>query len=140
MPLIDVESEATPWCTLRAFNSMEQAMKVVTSLMLAAAVAVSAPVAAQQANPHAGHAAHAAPAAKGGKVLYTGEVKRVNADASRVTLAHGPLSEFDMPAMTMAFTVKDAKQIAGLKEGDKVRFTAESTGDAYVITRIESAK
>lgn len=115
-------------------------MKFMTSLVLAVAAAVSLPAVAQQANPHAGHAAHAGPAAKGGKVLYEGEVKRVNAEAKRITLAHGPLTEFDMPGMTMAFTVKDAKQIAALKEGDKVRFTAESSGDAYVITRIEPAK
>lgn len=115
-------------------------MKFVTRLALASAVALSLPVIAQQPNPHAGHAAHAAPAAKGGQVLYDGEVKRVNLEGKRITLAHGPLKEFDMPAMTMAFAVKDAKQIAALKEGDKVRFKVESSGDTYVITRIEPAK
>ena len=97
---------------------------------------------AQTANPHAGHAAHGthAPATTGGKLLYDGEVRRVNADAKRITLAHGPLKEFDMPAMTMAFNVKDARQIAALKVGDKVRFALEASGESYVITRIESAK
>lgn len=115
-------------------------MKIVTSLVLAAAVALTLPAAAQTANPHAGHGAHAAPAAQGGNVMYEGEVKRVNAEAKRITLAHGPLKEFDMPPMTMAFAVKDPKQIAALKPGDKVRFKLESAGDNMVITRIEPAK
>lgn len=118
-------------------------MKFVTSFAaLAAATALSLPAVAQTANPHAGHAAHGtqAPATTGGKLLYDGEVKRLNPDAKRITLAHGPLKEFDMPAMTMAFNVKDVKQIAALKVGDKVRFALEASGENYVITRIEPAK
>ena len=45
-----------------------------------------------------------------------------------------------MPAMTMAFPVKDAKQLAPLKEGDKVRFSLEQSGENMVVTRIEVVK
>lgn len=84
--------------------------------------------------------APAAPAAKAASTIYEGQVRRVNAETKRVTLAHGPLKAFDMPAMTMAFAVKDPKQLAGLKEGDKVRFALEQAGQDLVITRIEPMK
>ena len=68
--------------------------------------------------------------------LYTGQVRRINREAGRVSLAHGPLSAFNMPAMTMAFSVKDPQQLAALKEGDKVKFALEQSGDNLVVTRI----
>ncbi|HQR21876.1 MAG TPA: copper-binding protein [Burkholderiaceae bacterium] len=84
---------------------------------------------------------HGAPAAKGASTeMYSGEVKRINKDTGRVTLAHGPLTGFGMPAMTMAFAVKDPKQLATLKQGDKVRFALEQSGENLVVTRIEPVK
>jgi Cu/Ag efflux protein CusF len=84
---------------------------------------------------------HAAPAAKAASgTLYDGEVKRVSKDTKRVTIAHGPLTGFDMPAMTMAFPVKDAAALDKLKPGDKVRFALEKSGEDLVVTRIEPAR
>jgi Cu/Ag efflux protein CusF len=100
------------------------------------ALALVAPAYAQAPAPHA----HGAPAAKAGSEMYEGQVRRVNKETRRVTLAHGPLKAFDMPSMTMAFPVKDAKQLAPLKEGDKVRFALEQFGEDLVITRIEAVK
>jgi len=95
------------------------------------------PVQAQTAAPHA----HGTPIAQAkSSEMYDGEVRRINNETSRVTLSHGPLKGFGMPPMTMAFTVKDAKQLATLKEGDKVRFALEQSGDNLVVTRIEAAK
>ena len=96
------------------------------------------PVQPQTAAPHA----HGTPIAqaKNSSEMYEGQVRRINKDTSRVTLAHGPLKAFNMPPMTMAFPVKDAKQLATLKEGDKVRFALEQSGDDLVVTRIEAAK
>jgi Cu/Ag efflux protein CusF len=45
-----------------------------------------------------------------------------------------------MGPMTMAFPVKNPKQLDAIKEGDKVRFTLEPSGDNLVVTRIEVAK
>jgi Cu/Ag efflux protein CusF len=45
-----------------------------------------------------------------------------------------------MPAMTMAFPVKDAALLTNLKEGDKVRFALEKSGENLVVTRIEPVK
>lgn len=84
---------------------------------------------------------HTAPTAKAvSGTLYDGEVKRVSKDTKRVTLAHGPLTGFEMPAMTMAFPVRDAAALDKLKPGDKVRFALEKVGEDLVVTRIEPAR
>jgi Cu/Ag efflux protein CusF len=85
---------------------------------------------------------HAAPAAKKGTadVVNTGEVKRINQDTKKVTIAHGPLKAFDMPSMTMAFGVKDPALLGKVKPGDKVNFVLEKAGEDLVITRIEPAR
>lgn len=36
-----------------------------------------------------------------------GEVRKVDKDAKKITIKHGPLQNLDMPAMTMVFQVKD---------------------------------
>jgi Cu(I)/Ag(I) efflux system periplasmic protein CusF len=40
----------------------------------------------------------------------------------------------------MVFTATDKKLLEGLKEGDKVRFTADKQNGVYVVTAIEPAK
>jgi Cu(I)/Ag(I) efflux system protein CusF len=70
----------------------------------------------------------------------SGEIRRVNKDTKRITIAHGPLKAFDMPAMTMAFPVKDPALLGSVKQGDKVRFALEKDGENLVISRIEAIK
>lgn len=113
-------------------------MRFLLAFTCTALFGAAAPAFAQTANPHAGHGAPAA--VTKGATLYDGQVKRVNAEAKRVTLSHGELKAFNMPAMTMGFAVKDAKLLAGIKEGDKVRFALEPAGDQLVVTRIEAVK
>lgn len=45
-----------------------------------------------------------------------------------------------MPAMTMVFKVADPKMLEGLKEGDKVKFTADKVNGAFTVTAIQPAK
>lgn len=112
-------------------------MKIAEFAFATLVAALATGVGAQTPAPHD----HGTPATKpAANVLYDGQVKRINQDSSRVTLAHGPLKAFDMPAMTMAFTVKDPAQLARLREGDKVRFALQKSGDNLVITRIEPVK
>ena len=112
-------------------------MKVIHTLV-AAALLASAGAYAQQASP----ASQATPQA--GSTTATaqseGEVRKVDLAQGKVTLRHGPLANLDMPAMTMVFTAADKKLLEGLKEGDKVRFTADKQNGAYVVTAIEAAK
>jgi Cu(I)/Ag(I) efflux system protein CusF len=98
------------------------------------ACALAAPVFAQSGTA-------AAPAAKtAGSLPYEGQIRRINPDTGRVTLSHGPLTAFNMGPMTMVFAVKDPKQLAAFKEGDKVRFALEPAGENLVVTRIEAVK
>lgn len=68
---------------------------------------------------------------------YEGEVRRVDKSAAKVTIRHGPLAQLDMPPMTMVFQVRDRGWLDLVKPGDKVRFDAEKSGGAYVVTHIE---
>ena len=69
--------------------------------------------------------------------LTSGEIKKVDLDSGKLTIQHGPLVNLHMPAMTMSFKAKDPSVLQSLKVGDKVRFAAESTGGALVITTLE---
>lgn len=113
------------------------------STLLAAAalsiVALAAPAFAQAGHDHS-HASATPAAAAPGQLDNSGEIKRVNMDTKKITIAHGPLKAFDMPAMTMAFPVKDPALLGTVKQGDKVRFALEKEGEDLVITRVESVK
>ena len=74
------------------------------------------------------------------ETLADGEIRRVNKDANKITIKHGPIVNLDMPGMTMVFQVKDPAMLDQVKAGDKVKFAAEKIGGAYVVTRIELPK
>jgi len=69
-----------------------------------------------------------------------GLVRKVDKDAGKLTIKHGPIPSMDMPPMTMVYRVKDAAMLDRLKAGDKVKFQAEKIGGAYTVTRVEAAK
>jgi len=71
------------------------------------------------------------------EVLADGEVRRVDPEQGKVTIKHGEIRNLEMPPMTMVFRAKDPAMLAKLKAGDKIRFAAEQSGGAYVVTRIE---
>ena len=73
-------------------------------------------------------------------VLSDGEVRKVDKEANKITIKHGPLANLDMPAMTMVFQVKDPALLDKVKAGDKVKFEAEKAGGAFTVTQIEAAK
>jgi len=69
-----------------------------------------------------------------------GVVRKVDKDAGKLTIKHGPIPSMDMPPMTMVYRVRDPAMLGGVKAGDKVKFQAEQLGGAYTVTRIELAK
>ena len=84
-------------------------------------------------------ASHGAAALAG--AMNEGEVRKVDKDAKKITIRHGPLPELDMPSpMTMVYQVKDPAMVDKVKAGDKVKFAAENVRGAFVLTRIERAK
>jgi Cu(I)/Ag(I) efflux system protein CusF len=72
--------------------------------------------------------------------LSDGEVRKVDKDAKKITIKHGPLQNLDMPPMTMVFQVKDPAMLEQVKAGDKIKFEAEKVGGAFTVTKIEPAK
>jgi Cu(I)/Ag(I) efflux system protein CusF len=72
--------------------------------------------------------------------LSDGEVRKVDKDAKKITIKHGPLQNLDMPPMTMVFQVKDPAMLEQVKAGDKIKFEAEKIGGAFTVTKIEPAK
>ncbi|HKA42554.1 MAG TPA: copper-binding protein [Burkholderiales bacterium] len=73
--------------------------------------------------------------------LVEGEVRKVDRDARKLTIRHGPLPQFDMPTpMTMVYQVKDPAFLDQVKAGDKIRFAAEKVGGLFTVTRIEPGK
>ncbi len=78
--------------------------------------------------------------AQGGEAMTEGEIRKVDKDAAKLTIKHGPLENLGMPAMTMVYRVKDPAMLEQVKPGDKVRFVAEEIGGLLTVTRLESRK
>ncbi len=91
----------------------------------------TAPAAAQSAAPMAKEAT---------KEMADAEVRKVDKDAKKVTLKHGPIKSLDMPSMTMVFQVRDEKLFDKLVAGEKIKFSAEQLQGAYVVTSVEKAE
>lgn len=110
-------------------------MNKLSTLVLAALLAAPALPALAQ------HAGHSMPMAANTKGTGEGEIRRIDAENKRVSIKHGPITgTLEMGPMSMVFTVKDAKLLAKLKAGDKVKFTVEQQGEALVITQLEAVK
>lgn len=72
--------------------------------------------------------------------MTNGEVRKVDLANSKVTIKHEEIKNLDMPGMTMVFQVKDAELLTKAKTGDQIRFRAEKSGGAIVVTDIQPAK
>ena len=88
---------------------------------------------------HGDHAGAPAAASQAGSMA-DGEVRKVDKDAKKITIRHGPLVEFDMPGMTMVFQVDDPAMLDAVKAGDKIKFRAEKVGGAFKVVKIEPAQ
>jgi len=70
-----------------------------------------------------------------------GEVKKVDEDAGKITLKHGPAKSLGMDEpMTMVYRVKDPAMLKQVKVGDKVSFEAENADAGYTVTKLQKAK
>jgi Cu(I)/Ag(I) efflux system periplasmic protein CusF len=65
-----------------------------------------------------------------------GEVTRIDRAQAKLTLKHGPVPNLEMPAMTMAYRVKDPAWLDQLKVGDRVRFDADKVGGQFTVVRL----
>ena len=97
-------------------------------------------VSAQAASDHAGHAMASPSAASAEMQMIDAQVKKVDKAAGKVTLSHGPLTNLNMPAMTMVLKVSNAAWLDQMKTGDKIRFMAENVNGAITVVHFEPAK
>ena len=96
------------------------------------AAAVLATTLGAQAQTQTAPASAAAP-------LVEGEVRKIDKEQGKISLRHGPIPNLDMGAMSMVFRVTDPKILDTLKQGDKVRFTAEKINGAFTVTSVQAA-
>lgn len=101
-------------------------------------VALAAAPAQAQTSPTAGQPRSAASARQ--LSLAQGEVLEVDRAEKRVVIKHGRIPSLGMDPMTMEFAVADARLLASLKPGDKIRFAASYRDGDYMITRAEAVK
>ncbi len=69
-----------------------------------------------------------------------GEIKKVDKDAGKITIKHGPIENLGMSNMTMVFRVKDPAMLDQVKAGDKVKFAADRVNGAVTIVQLQTAQ
>jgi len=117
------------------FSSLFSTLIVSAVLTLAAANAS----AQMQGHDHSQHNAAPAAAQNDANALTDGEVKKVDKDTGKLTVQHGPLTNLNMPGMTMAFKVQDPAMLDQVKAGDKIRLRVERINGAFTVTKLEAA-
>jgi Cu(I)/Ag(I) efflux system protein CusF len=116
------------------FSSLFGTLVVSTGLALAAANASA------QMHDHNQHNAAPAATQDDPSVLTDGEIKKVDKETGKLTVQHGPLTNLNMPGMTMAFKVQDPAMLDQVKVGDKIRLRVERVNGAYTVTKLEAAR
>jgi Cu(I)/Ag(I) efflux system protein CusF len=112
--------------------------RTVVTIALSALISAGAAAMAHATTHSEQKASATKPAASAG--LSEGEVRRVDKDAKKITIRHGPLENLGMPSMTMVFQVKDPAMLDQVKPGDKIKFSADKVSGAYTVTQLEAAK
>lgn len=66
-----------------------------------------------------------------------GVVKKVDAEAGKVTVIHEELKNLDMPAMTMVFRAGDEAILAKMQEGEQIEFVADRVNGKLTIIEMK---
>jgi len=111
-----------------------------TIVVFLAAVSLSGAVFAQNSASHDSRHPAGAKTVQASNTLAKGEVRKIDKEAGKVTIKHGPIENLGMPPMTMAYRVKDPAMLGHLKVGDKIDFAADKINGAYTVTQIKPAK
>lgn len=69
-----------------------------------------------------------------------GSVEKIDQEAGKVTLKHGPIKNLDMDGMTMVFRILDLDALKKLKVGQKVKFEADRINGQITVTKINAEK
>jgi Cu/Ag efflux protein CusF len=114
-------------------------MNSVLKLAAVSFTLATATVAARTTPPedHSSHHSQTSAAANADAFKAEGEVRKVDREARKLTLRHGPIPNLEMPDMTMVFRVSDPKMLDGLEAKQKVRFTADRIEGQLTVTSLE---
>jgi Cu(I)/Ag(I) efflux system periplasmic protein CusF len=107
----------------------ESLMKSLIQAVLAVSLALSAATAV--------YAQSAQTEAAAADSMSTGEVKKVDKSAGKITIKHGPLKNLGMDAMTMVFRVQKPGMLDQIKAGDKLNFIAEQSNGQLTVSRLQ---
>lgn len=114
-------------------------LRISSVLIIAlAGVGAASQVAAQTDHSMHGKPAAVASASAPDAALADGLVKKIDKASKRITIAHGKLPN-GMPAMSMAFSLKDAAWLDQVQTGQKIRFATDSVNSMLVV-RLEVVK
>jgi Cu(I)/Ag(I) efflux system protein CusF len=72
--------------------------------------------------------------------ITNGEIRKIDKDAGKVTIKHGEIRNLEMPAMTMAFPVKEKALLDKVQVGDKIKFKVINENGKMVVTEIHPGK
>jgi Cu(I)/Ag(I) efflux system periplasmic protein CusF len=70
----------------------------------------------------------------------SGDVRRVDPRAGKVTLKHGAITNLDMPPMTMVFAVADPALLKDLQVGARIEFSVDQIQGQYTVLRWRQQK
>lgn len=116
------------------FVSPNRLCATLSAAALLAGAALLAPSAVAQSHEHEQHAP-----ANAAAQMSAGEVIKVDKEAGKITIKHGPLANLNMPGMTMVFKVKDPSMLDRVKAGDKISFSADKVNGALTVTKLDAA-
>ena len=113
-------------------------MNTISTLMLGLLAAGSFTTSAMAAgHVHAAASTKASEAHVPAQPQSDGEIKRIDKQAGKITVKHGPLTNLNMQPMTMVFKVKDMAMLEQVKAGDKVKFTVEKFNGILTVTAMQ---
>ncbi|EAU39784.1 hypothetical protein FP2506_00180 [Fulvimarina pelagi HTCC2506] len=94
-------------------------MKTIIKLAFAAIIAASAAMPAMAAE------------------FTAGTIQKVDTKAKKITIKHGPLTNLDMPGMTMVFSVADPAMLEKAKEGSNIQFIADRVRGKLTVVEMK---
>jgi len=69
--------------------------------------------------------------------ITSGQVRKIDKEAGRLTLKHEKIANLNMPPMTMVFRVKEKNMLNTLQVGDTILFKAVDKNGVLTITEIK---
>jgi Cu/Ag efflux protein CusF len=107
----------------------------IAAFFATAGILSASPASAQEMNHHT-HAMQTGSATAAPQVH--GEIRKVDAEAGKITIRHAEIPNLGMPPMTMVFRAAAPELLAKAKPGDRVLFTAEKANGVLTVTTIEA--